>query len=313
MTIKNLRIIFAGTPDFAVPALAALHAAGADIAAVYTQPDRPAGRGRKPGVSPVKKKALELGIPVEQPETLKVPEVQAGLAALDADCMIVAAYGLLLPQTVLDMPRFGCINIHASLLPRWRGAAPIQRAIAAGDTKSGVSIMQMAAGLDTGAVWLSRECAIDDDTTGGSLHDQLAALGSQALLQALPEITAQRRQPVEQDARLATYASKLDKREAKIDWHQCAAVLDRQIRAFNPWPVMQTSLDDAVVRIWQASVVEAAGRGSPGEVLNTTDGLDVATGNGVLRLLKVQLAGRKPVTTKDFLNSRRLTPGVRFG
>lgn len=312
MTTSGLRVVFAGTPDFAVPALRALQQS-ADVVAVYTQPDRPAGRGRRNSESPVKQLARQLGLPVEQPEHFKSDQVQAGLRAYRADFMVVAAYGLLLPQAVLDMPQYGCVNIHASLLPRWRGAAPIQRAIEAGDSESGVSIMQMAAGLDTGDVWLTRQCAITAQTTGGSLHDELAELGAAALLQALPAIVGAELTATAQDDSQACYARKLDKREAKLDWSEPAAVLDRRIRAFNPWPVAHCLLDESTLRVWRAQATGQPSERPPGEVVATDDGIDVATGDGVLRLSQIQAPGRKPVSARDYLNSRPLPLGTRFG
>ncbi len=312
MTISRLRVVYAGTPDFAVPALTALNES-VEVVAVYTQPDRPAGRGRRPVASPVKQMAQQLGLPVEQPDNFKSAEVQAHLAAYRADFMIVAAYGLLLPQAVLDLPTYGCVNIHASLLPRWRGAAPIQRAIEAGDANSGVSIMQMAAGLDTGDVWLMRECLILADTTGGSLHDTLAAVGATALMEAIPAITEGSLSATPQDDSLATYARKLDKREANIDWSDTAIELDRKIRAFNPWPVAQLSLDGTVLRVWQACVIREPSDRPAGEVVGISDGIDIATGDGVLRILQVQAPGRKPVSARDYLNGRVIAVGAQCG
>jgi len=258
--------------------------------------------------------AEQLGLPVEQPETLKSESVRETLATYRPDVIIVAAYGLLLPQSVLDLPRYGCLNIHASLLPRWRGAAPIQRAIETGDSKSGVSIMQMAAGLDTGDVWLMRECPISTGTTGGSLHDELAELGAIALQQALPLVLDGSRSPEPQDETLATYASKLSKREANIDWTESAVALDRKIRAFNPWPVAQFSLDGQLLRVWQSVVTGARSDRPAGEVIAASEqGIDVATGDGVLRLLQLQPPGRKAVAVRDFLNSRPLAVGTQCG
>ncbi len=306
-----LRIVFAGTPDFSVPPLAALLAAGHQVTAVYTQPDRPAGRGRKLTASPVKQLALEHGLPVYQPISLKGAAEQAQLAALDADLMVVVAYGLILPQAVLDAPRLGCINIHASLLPRWRGAAPIQRAIAAGDEQTGVTIMQMEAGLDTGPMLHTLACPIAAEDTGGTLHDKLAAMGAQALMEALPGIAAGTALPQPQDDALATYARKLSKDEAQIDWSLAAAELARRVRAFTPWPVAQTTLDGRTVRIWAAGAV--TGEGRPGQVLaGDHDGIDVATGAGALRITRLQMPGKRPTEAADFLNAHRLD-GVFFG
>jgi methionyl-tRNA formyltransferase len=315
-----LRIVFAGTPQFSVPALDALHAAGHSIVAVYTQPDRPAGRGREMSLSAVKRRALELGCAVEQPAALKDPDVQAGLAAYHPDLMVVVAYGLLLPRAVLDIPRLGCLNIHASLLPRWRGAAPIQRAVLAGDTSTGVTIMQMDAGLDTGPELLRYEIAIDARETAGSLHDKLGSLGARAVVEAVAGWAAGSIQPKPQPMEGATYAAKLSKEEARIDWSRPALEIDRQVRAFNPWPVAQSWLGAEQVRIWEAQPATAADearvgpvRYAPGAVVTTDAGrLLVATGTGLLELLRLQLPGRKPLAAKDLLNARSLS-GARFG
>jgi len=301
VTIKKL--IFAGTPDFAVPSLAALISAGYNLCGVYTQPDRPAGRGRQVQPSPVKKLALEQGLAVFQPESLKTPEAQAELAALQADMMIVAAYGLILPPAVLDAPRLGCVNVHASLLPRWRGAAPIHRALLAGDSHTGISIMQMDVGLDTGAVLLTAELPILPDDSGQSLHDRLATLGADTLLKALSKW--QQLTPQAQDASLATYAHKLDKAEAHLDWTQPAAVLERQVRAFNPYPVAHTELLGVPLRIWQAEALAEPSEQPPGTLVRgNKQGLEIATGEGLLRLLQVQQAGKKILSVADFLNAQ---------
>ena len=237
----RLRIVFAGTPDFAVPALDALHAAGYAIRAVYTQPDRPAGRGQSLNSSAVKRRAIELGLPLEQPATLRTTEAAADLAALQPDLMVVVAYGLILPPAILGVPRLGCWNIHASLLPRWRGAAPIQRAILAGDTTTGITIMQMDAGLDTGPMLLVRPTLIGARETGGQLHDRLAALGAEAIVAAIGQCLAGRLVAARQPDEVATYAAKIRKEEAVIDWRQPSTQIDRQVRAFNPWPVAETA------------------------------------------------------------------------
>jgi methionyl-tRNA formyltransferase len=316
-----LRIVFAGTPEFAVPALEALHAAGHAIVAVYTQPDRPAGRGRAVTTSPVKQQALRLGLAVEQPATLRTPEAQARLASYAPDLMVVVAYGLILPQPVLDAPRLGCLNIHASLLPRWRGAAPIQRAVLAGDTRTGVSIMQMDAGLDTGPELLRREVEIGPRETAGELHDRLAPLGAAAIVEAVAGVAAGTLRPRPQPTEGVTYAAKIRKEEARIDWSRSTLEIDRLVRAFNPWPVAETRLDGEQIRIWEAQSfedplsVEAKKGGhscfsfgkegvSPGTVLDVPGRLVVATGDGALELLRVQLPGRKPVRAADVLNSR---------
>jgi len=301
----TLRIIFAGTPEFSVPALDALHAAGHRIAAVYTQPDRPAGRGRVLAAGPVKRRALALGIPVEQPVTLKTGEAVQRLEAYDADLMVVVAYGLLLPQAVLDVPRLGCLNIHASLLPRWRGAAPIHRAILAGDARTGITIMKMDAGLDTGPLLLARELNIPAGETTDHLHDRLAALGAQAIVAAIELWTAGRISPVPQSAEGITYAAKIRKEEAVLDWSRAAAEIGRQVRAFNPWPVAETRWRGQQLRIWEATPESGSTLGAaPGDVIDAADGrIRVATGDGVLRLDRLQLPGRKPTAATEFLHA----------
>lgn len=311
---SRLRLIFAGTPDFAAEALSALMQSQHDIVAVYTQPDRPAGRGRKLTPSPVKQLAEQHQLPVFQPDSLKSPEAVEQLRELDADVMVVAAYGLLLPSEVLRLPRFGCLNIHASLLPRWRGAAPIQRAILAGDSETGITIMQMDQGLDTGAMLLKLPCAIRQEDTAASLHDRLATLGAEAIITALNELPTLTATP--QDDSVATYARKLSKQEAVIDWQSPAEELDRQIRAFNPWPVAQTSIHGQILRIWQAQPVAEKAAASPGTVIRANNqGIDIACGQGVLRLTRLQAAGSKPMDVAAFLNGRPdwLTPGALLG
>ena len=310
--MEPLRIVFAGTPDFSVAPLAALIASTHEVIAVYTQPDRPAGRGRKLVASPVKQKALEHGIPVIQPASFREEGAIDVLAALQPDLMVVVAYGLLLPESGLAIPRLGCINIHASLLPRWRGAAPIQRAILAGDPRSGVSIMQMDAGLDTGPVWLEKGIELAPDETGGSLHDRLATLGADALMEALPLVAAGDRKPEPQPEEGVFYAHKLSKEEARIDWTGSAEQIERLVRAFNPWPVAHAMLEDQVVRIWDARLVEGSAPASPGSVVATSpSGIDVATVEGLLRIERLQMPGKRPVTAQEFLNARDLT-GARF-
>ena len=301
-----MRIVFAGTPDFAVPCLQAA-ARHNEVVAVYTQPDRPAGRGRGLTASPVKQAALERGLPVYQPLSLRDPAAQAELAALQPDLLVVVAYGLILPQAVLDIPTHGCWNVHASLLPRWRGAAPIQRAVQAGDSHSGVCLMQMEAGLDTGPVLLEQSLELAADETGGSLHDKLAALGAQVLADGLGLLRAGLR-PVArpQPAEGVEYAHKLDKAEARLQWSEDAQVLERQVRAFNPWPVAEAQLQGERVRIHAAQAIPGVPGMPVGSVLAATKaGIDIACGKGALRLLVVQREGGKPVAAADYLNARR--------
>jgi len=307
------RLIFAGAPDFAVPALRLLVASGYSPSAVYTQPDRPAGRGRQLRSSPVKTCALAAGVPVYQPATLRDSTVQAELTALAPDLLIVAAYGLILPPAVLAIPRLGCLNIHASLLPRWRGAAPIQRAMLAGDAETGVCLMQMEAGLDTGPVYARAAVPIERGMTGGELYDRLATLGAELLQAALPDVLAGRLTAEPQDAARALYAPKLDKAEAELDWNRPARELERQVLAFNPRPVAQTRLDEQTLRIWRAVADAESTTAPPGMVLREgPDGIVVATGAGGLRLTEVQLPGGKPLAAAAFLNARRLA-GRRLG
>jgi len=312
----RLRIVFAGTPDFAVPPLDALHAAGHELVAVYTQPDRPAGRGQALTASPVKRRALELGLVVEQPPSLKSAEAVVRLREHGADLMVVVAYGLILPQAILDVPRLGCWNIHASLLPRWRGAAPVQRAILAGDESTGITIMQMDAGLDTGPMLLVRPTPIGPRESGGELHDRLAMLGSEAIVAAIGAWQSGVLTPRPQPADGATYAAKIRKEEARIDWTQPAVAIDRQVRAFNPWPVAETSWEGRQLRVWQAEPappVEANADAAPGTVLESGAGrIVVATGAGTLRLTRVQVAGRRAMTAAEFLNAHSLL-GARLG
>jgi len=307
-----LKIIFAGTPDFAARHLDALLASEHQVTGVFTQPDRPAGRGNKLTPGPVKVLAQTHGIPVFQPKSLRPEENQQLVADLQADIMVVVAYGLILPQAVLSMPRLGCVNVHGSLLPRWRGAAPIQRALWAGDHETGVTIMQMDAGLDTGDMLLKLNCPIGPEDTSASLYDRLAELGPQGLLQTLNMLAANRAQPEVQDNALATYAEKLSKEEARLDWTLPAAQLERCIRAFNPWPVSYFLLDEQPVKAWQATVLPHQNK-QPGEILHADkQGIQVATADGVLNLLSLQPAGKKPMSAQDLLNSRRewFTPGT---
>jgi methionyl-tRNA formyltransferase len=305
-----VRIIFAGTPAFAAAALDALADAGHDIVLVLTQPDRPAGRGMKLALSAVKQVALARGLPISQPASLKTPEARAELAAADADVMVVAAYGLILPQAVLDLPRFGCLNIHASLLPRWRGAAPIQRAILAGDRETGITIMQMDAGLDTGAMLSRTAVPILETDTAASLHDTLAALGAQAIVRALANYSALA--PVAQDDGQATYAAKLSKEEARLDWGGPADELARAVRAYNPVPGAWTLLEGSPLKIWAARAV--AGAGEPGIVLRAdAEQLLVACGDGALALQEIQPAGSRRMAAAAFLAGRPLAAGTQLG
>jgi methionyl-tRNA formyltransferase len=297
------RIIFAGTPEFSVPSLLALINSKHTVCAVYTQPDRRAGRGRKLKASPIKVVALEHGIDVYQPVSLKDVETEAQLRALQPDLMIVVAYGLILPESVLKIPRLGCLNVHASLLPRWRGAAPIQRALLAGDTITGITLMQMDKGLDTGAILKKESCQILPDDTGQTLHDRLATLGGKLLADSLDNI--ENLPPTQQDNSQATYAKKLEKAEAQLDWQEPAIVLERKVRAFNPSLVAQAELFNQTLRLWAVQALPSPPITEPiGSVIRCQrDGIDVVTGEGVLRLLKVQRAGGKPITVGDFLNA----------
>ncbi len=301
---EALRIVFAGTPEFAAAHLKALLDTPHQIVAVYTQPDRPAGRGQKLMPSPVKQLAVENAIPVLQPPSLKDAAAQAELAALEPDLLVVVAYGLILPQAVLDIPRFGCINSHASLLPRWRGAAPIQRAVQAGDAESGVTVMQMEAGLDTGPMLLKVRTPITADDTGGSLHDRLAELGPPAVIEAIAGLASGTLMGEVQDDALANYAHKLNKDEARIDWSRPAIELERLIRAFNPWPICHSTLNEAPLKVLAGRIGE--GQGQPGEILAASkDGLTVACGTGALLLTRLQLPGGKALNFSDLFNSRR--------
>lgn len=311
-----MKIVFAGTPEFAVPSLRA--AAGkAEIVAVYTQPDRPAGRGRALTPSPVKLEALARGFQVLQPETLRGEASVQALRALKPDLMVVVAYGLLLPQAILDVPAFGCWNVHASLLPRWRGAAPIQRAIEAGDAEAGVCLMQMEKGLDSGPVLLEQRTPIGAEETGGELHDRLAALGAQVLSDGLGLLRVGIR-PVARPQPEAgvTYARKLDKAEARLDWNAPAAALARRVRAFHPWPVAEAEIAGERLRVHAATALPLAHRAAPGTLLAAgREGLDVACGEGALRVRSVQRAGGKAISAADWLNARRdlAVPGAQPG
>ncbi|MCW8932785.1 MAG: methionyl-tRNA formyltransferase [Gammaproteobacteria bacterium] len=313
-----MKIIFAGTPEFSAVALQALLESEHEVIAVYTQPDRPAGRGRKLTASPVKALALENSIPVYQPVSLKSEEAQQELASLEADVMVVVAYGLILPKNVLQSPKEGCLNIHASILPRWRGAAPIQRAILAGDSQSGVTIMQMDEGLDTGNMLTMKYCDIEAGDTGSSLYDKLASMGALALMQTLRDIEDDHLKPVVQDDSLAIYAHKLDKKEAQIDWQQNAGEIVRKIQAFNSWPVAYTDYKGKSLRLWQARLVdndqkcrENSGHECGRVIAESPEGIDIVAGNGVVRILELQMPGKKRAMVKDFINGQSLL-GVQF-
>ena len=310
-----MKLGFAGTPDFAVPALNRL-AARHRICAVFTQPDRPAGRGQTLHLSPVKRRALDLGLTVHQPATFKSPEALALLRAADLDALVVVAYGLILPIAALEIPKWGCINIHASLLPRWRGAAPIQRALLAGDVQTGVTIMRMEAGLDTGPMLNSRSTHIGPTDTARSLHDRLAEMGALLVCESLDDFSGGRIREVAQPAEGVTYAEKIKKSEALIQWQQSAEQIHRQVRAFNPSPIAETRFNGGQLRVWDTEPIEAPGGGGtmrPGSVLTATqEGVDVVCGTGILRILRLQLAGRKPLPAGQFLQGQRLD-GMRFG
>ncbi|WP_240125713.1 methionyl-tRNA formyltransferase [Thermomonas alba] len=301
-----MRIVFAGTPEFAVPCLRAAAARG-EVVAVYTQPDRPAGRGRGLTPSPVKLEAVQRGIPVYQPESLRTAAAKAALRALQPDLMVVVAYGLILPPSVLSIPVHGCWNVHASLLPRWRGAAPIQRAIEAGDTRTGVCLMQMDEGLDTGPVLLTQATEIGPQETAGQLHDRLAELGARVLGDGLGLLRAGLLPvPQPQPEAGVTYAHKLDKAEARLDWSQPATQLANKVRAFHPWPVAEAQLAGERVRLHAAIAVDAAHAAAPGTLLRAgRDGIDIACGQGALRILTLQREGGRPVSAQDYLNARR--------
>lgn len=303
-----MKLIFAGTPEFAAVALRAIINAGHEVVLVLTQPDRPSGRGMKLRYSAVKEVALAAGIEVFQPQTLREHDAQERLRSFAADAMIVAAYGLILPQAVLDMPRWGCLNIHASLLPRWRGPAPIHRAILAGDGTTGVCIMQMEAGLDTGPVLLAESLPIVSDDTTGALHDKLAELGAQMIVKALHQLPLK---PNPQPGTDACYAVKIEKSEAALDWRLPAAQLDRKIRAFNPFPGAFADLDGFAIKIWRADQMTICG--TPGQIVSIdTDGIVVACGEGSLRLTELQKPGGKRLPVAQFLAGNPITEGSRF-
>ena len=309
----SLKIAFAGTPQFAVPALRALLASAHRVVGVLTQPDRPAGRGRELRASPIKLLALEHSVQLAQPASLRTPDGRAALERWAPELLIVVAYGLILPPAVLSLPRLGCLNIHGSLLPRWRGAAPIQRALLAGDAETGVTIMQLDAGLDTGPILLARRRAIGAHETSGDLHDALAELGASALLEAIDGLVNGTVIPRQQPEEGISYAPKLEKSEARLDWNSSATNLERQIRAFNPWPIAETRFAGETLRVLSAAMMDAQARhGAPGTVLAlAADGLHVACGEGVLALREVQRAGKRPVSARDFANAVRIS-GMRF-
>ncbi|WP_063345580.1 methionyl-tRNA formyltransferase [Vibrio jasicida] len=302
---QSLRIVFAGTPDFAARHLAALLSSEHEVIAVYTQPDRPAGRGKKLTASPVKTIALEHGIPVYQPENFKSDEAKQELADLNADIMVVVAYGLLLPQVVLDTPKLGCINVHGSILPRWRGAAPIQRSIWAGDAETGVTIMQMDIGLDTGDMLKIATLPIEASDTSASMYEKLADLGPDALIDCLADIATGNAEPVKQDDELANYAKKLSKEEARINWNDDAAHIERCVRAFNPWPMSHFEAAENSIKVWQSRVTEQTSDKPAGTIVQADKtGIYVATGNGTLVLEQLQVPGKKSMSVQDILNSR---------
>jgi len=310
----GLRIIFAGTPDFAAQHLQALLNSPHQVVAVYSQPDRPAGRGRKLTASPVKELALEHGIAIEQPLSLKDSDAQATLASYQADIMVVVAYGLLLPQVALDTPRLGCINVHGSLLPRWRGAAPIQRAILAGDERSGVTVMQMAAGLDTGPMLLKAEIPIADTDTSASLYQKLAILGCSSLVDALDQLQTNSLTAQVQDDAQANYAAKLVKAEGAIDWHQTAQQISRQVRGLNPWPVAYSDWQDNRLRIWRAHAIDTPSDQPEGTLLALDKtGLEVACGTGRLKITQMQWPGGKALSDHQLINlKQKMTLGQTF-
>ena len=312
---KTLRIIFAGTPDFAARHLDALLSSGHQVVGVFTQPDRPAGRGKKLMPSPVKVLAEEHGLPIYQPASLRPQENQQLVADLNADVMVVVAYGLILPKAVLDMPRLGCVNVHGSLLPRWRGAAPIQRSLWAGDAETGVTIMKMDVGLDTGDMLFKLACPITNEDTSATLYDKLADLGPQGLIETLQQLADNMATPEVQDEALVTYAEKLSKEEAQLDWSLSAAQLERCIRPFNPWPMSWMMIDDQPVKVWKASVIDGDTSEEPGTIIEVSkQGIQVATAKGILNLESLQPAGKKAMSAQDLLNSRRewFIPGNRL-
>jgi len=307
-----MKIIFAGTPEFAVPALQMLLASNHEVVAVYTQPDRPAGRGRKLQPGPVKSLALSAGIPVFQPENLKAEADIEQLVALNADLMVVVAYGLILSQRVLDIPKTGCINIHGSLLPRWRGAAPINRAIMAGDQETGVTIMNVVKQLDAGDMLHKTVCTIGAQETASELHDRMMVMGAEGLRETLVLLEENKLSPEVQDESLVTYAHKLEKSESELDWARTANELALQVRGLNAWPVAQTKLDDKVMRVWRAEALDIEAQLAPGVILDDSKHIDVATGEGVLRLLEIQMPGKKRMQVDAFLHAHKVS-GLHLG
>jgi methionyl-tRNA formyltransferase len=314
MTASPMRLVFAGTPDFAAAVLARLLADGREVVGVYTQPDRPAGRGRRLRASPVKEAALAHGLPIEQPRTLRTEEAAAELSARRPDVLVVAAYGLILPPAVLAIPPLGCLNVHASLLPRWRGAAPIQRAIMAGDEETGVTIMRMDRGLDTGPMLALRRCPIAPDDTAGTLHDRLVALGSDAMAETLDALASGPLEGTPQPAEGVTYAKRIEKEEAWLDWTRGARELERRVRALNPSPIAVTRRGEQRLRIWRAAALARSGAAAPGTVLAAArGGIDVACGEGALRLLELQRPGGRALPAASFLSGPgAIRPGDRL-